>query len=58
MTNIYEIYEVPTGIAVADIRTGEIINVWKPERRFMAIQFADHLNMLHKKNIQHTTNHA
>lgn len=55
MKNIYEIYEVPTGIAVADIRTGEIVNVWKPENRFMAVQFADTLNTLHKMNTANPT---
>jgi len=50
MTNIYELYEVPAGVAVVDIRTGEIVNVWKNASRVMAAQFADCLNTLHKMN--------
>lgn len=46
MTNIYQIKEVATGIAVVDTRTSTTINTWNPELRHMAVQFATCLNTL------------
>jgi hypothetical protein len=46
MKNIYELYEVPAGVAVVDIRTGEILNVWANANRVSAGQFASCMNTL------------
>lgn len=46
MTTTYEIREVPSGVAVVNTTNGEIVNVWNPANRVMAVQFADALNTL------------
>ena len=46
MKNNYELYEVPAGHAVVDIRNGEIIMVYPKNQRVAAKQFANCLKTL------------